>query len=252
MDWDSDFYQKYAKAQERTARELIETIPFAKNDRVLDIGCGDGKITAYMASQCPQGHVTGIDISPAMIQHALLEFGQIANLEFCQVGAEEFSFAQRFDWIVSFNALHWVKDHQKMLQRVKQALKPGGHILFCMVSGEGDQRLGSVFMKEPWHQRFEQGIGARYHRFTPADYHACLAEMGVQPKKVETIGFSYTFKEMQGLVNHFLTWVPFAMGMSTEESRPLALELAQAIASGQAQDIVYTTKMLVVEAHLPA
>ena len=61
--WDPNEYSRHSAEQAVWGRELIAKLNLLGNERVLDIGCGDGKLTAAIASRLPQGSVLGIDSS---------------------------------------------------------------------------------------------------------------------------------------------------------------------------------------------
>ncbi len=62
--WNAADYHKSSTAQALWAKELIAKLELSGNERVLDIGCGDGKVTAEIARNLPGGNVTGVDSSP--------------------------------------------------------------------------------------------------------------------------------------------------------------------------------------------
>jgi trans-aconitate 2-methyltransferase len=59
--WNAADYNRNSPAQQLWAQELIGKIRLSESERVLDIGCGDGKVTAAIAASVPKGSVTGID-----------------------------------------------------------------------------------------------------------------------------------------------------------------------------------------------
>jgi len=68
--WDAADYAKSSPAQKCWAHELVQKIDLSGHERVLDIGCGDGKVSAEIARCLPAGSVTGLDRSPGMIRFA--------------------------------------------------------------------------------------------------------------------------------------------------------------------------------------
>ena len=62
--WNAADYNKSSPAQQLWAQELIGKLGLSHNSRVLDIGCGDGKVTAEIARRIPKGRVLGVDNSP--------------------------------------------------------------------------------------------------------------------------------------------------------------------------------------------
>jgi len=109
------------------------------NESVLDIGCGDGKISAQLAQVLKNGRVVGIDLSNEMIQLASQQYPQTANpnLSFLQMDASKIHVPERFDIAFSNATLHWVKDQRSVLRGTHGALKSGGKLLFQM-GGKGN------------------------------------------------------------------------------------------------------------------
>jgi trans-aconitate 2-methyltransferase len=129
--WDAADYSRNSAMQQQFAERLMERLALRGDERVLDIGCGDGKISAQIAAQVPRGTVTGVDVSPEMIQYAQTAFPSAshANLRFMVRDASHLDFRGEFDLVVSFSALHWVIDHQPVLAGIYRAVRRGGRVL---------------------------------------------------------------------------------------------------------------------------
>jgi trans-aconitate methyltransferase len=95
MKWNAADYAANSAAQQIWARELIAQLHLRGDERILDVGCGDGKVTAELARAVPKGLAAGIDASPEMIRFARNTFppGKHPNLEFQVMDAREISFA---------------------------------------------------------------------------------------------------------------------------------------------------------------
>lgn len=74
--WDAKDYAKNSQNQFRWAKELIPKLKLKGNEALLDIGCGDGKITVELAKCLPYGRAVGIDSSAGMINLAQNAFPQ--------------------------------------------------------------------------------------------------------------------------------------------------------------------------------
>jgi len=136
MSWNGTYYRKYASMQREIGHTFIDIIPFLGNERVLDIGCGDGFNTNYLLGKLPKGEIIGIDISDSMLESAK-EFIQ-PQLSFLKSDAQNFNFDEPFDIIVSMLAIHWISNKQKMLENVAKSLKLGGkfYFLFTLIDDE--------------------------------------------------------------------------------------------------------------------
>jgi len=122
-EWNAAEYAQGSGLQAAMAAEVLATVVLAGDERVLDIGCGDGKITAAIAQRVPRGSVTGVDPSREMIAFASAHFGPpaAANLTFDVADARELPFVEAFDRVVSFNALHWIPDQDIALRTIPRA-----------------------------------------------------------------------------------------------------------------------------------
>ncbi|XP_041461330.1 juvenile hormone acid O-methyltransferase-like [Lytechinus variegatus] len=117
--------------QNRVRDEALKWIVFDENDDVLDVGCGPGRLCNMLSPRV--NSVTGLDISPGMIEYAKME-NSGPNIRFFQEDAQTFGFHlnnwwERFNKILSITALHWCFDKENVLRNVFHCLKPGGVFL---------------------------------------------------------------------------------------------------------------------------
>lgn len=119
--------------------ELILKLQLKGNERVLDIGCGEGKVTAEIAKRLPTGSVLGIDSSEEQIRFARKNFPseRFSNFAFETMGARKLRFNDKFDVVFSNATLHWINDHLAVLKGIKKSLKPSGKVLLQM-GGRGN------------------------------------------------------------------------------------------------------------------
>jgi trans-aconitate 2-methyltransferase len=127
-EFDATKYEQASAHQQEWGRKLIQELNLAGGEAILDLGCGDGGLTAQLAALVPRGRVLGIDASQAMITGARRH--QASNLAFVLRDITALDFDGEFDVVFSNATLHWVKDHDAMLQHVYRSLKPGGVLRF--------------------------------------------------------------------------------------------------------------------------
>jgi trans-aconitate 2-methyltransferase len=126
-DWDGRRYDEVNALQRYVAEESLATLTLRGDERVLDVGCGDGRVTAEIAARLPRGSVLGVDPSPRMLAVARERVSaETSNLAFVQGAAETLDVGAQFDVVVSFNALHWVADLGLALVGIRRALVDGG------------------------------------------------------------------------------------------------------------------------------
>ena len=128
FEFDGEKYKSASKHQKEWGNDLISEISFKGNETVLDLGCGDGVLTEQLALSVPQGNALGIDASIHMIETA--EKLRRSNLKFMYMDINNLNFENEFDLIFSNAALHWVKDHKRLLKNACKALKARGKILW--------------------------------------------------------------------------------------------------------------------------
>ena len=121
--WNSEYYTEHSDPQEQSALSVLDKIKFKGNESILDIGCGDGRTTAEIASRVPEGSIIGIDQSANMVNAATKTYKNIRNLSFRKADAVNFKPEQQFDIIISFFALHWIADQEKLFKNIKKFIK---------------------------------------------------------------------------------------------------------------------------------
>jgi len=124
FEFDGEKYKQASKHQKEWGNKLISGININGNENILDLGCGDGALTKQLSTLVPNGKVIGIDASVGMIQTA--KELETANLTFVCLDINDMEYENLFDIIFSNAALHWVKNHQQLLQNSFTALKANG------------------------------------------------------------------------------------------------------------------------------
>ncbi|MBI4765242.1 MAG: methyltransferase domain-containing protein [Deltaproteobacteria bacterium] len=127
-EFDGKKYEKASAHQKEWGAKLISELALTGNERVLDLGCGDGVNTALIAELLSYGEVVGIDASEGMINTAKPK--EKTNLRFFLMDIDKIAFKDEFDIVYSNATLHWVKDHHRLLKNVFKALQNGGRLRF--------------------------------------------------------------------------------------------------------------------------
>ena len=111
MKWNAADYAANSAVQHSWAHELIARLNLRGDEHILDVGCGDGKVTAELARAVPRGSITGADASPQMIEFANKQFpaNKFSNLRFRVMDARKIKFERRFDAYLDAFAQHDVK-----------------------------------------------------------------------------------------------------------------------------------------------
>ncbi len=134
-EFNGESYKQSSTHQKEWGNKIIAEFDLRGSEHILDLGCGDGALTAQLAELVPQGWVLGIDASKGMIQSAQ----KLAkpNLRFELQDINALNYIEQFDLIFSNATLHWVKDHPRLLENCLRSLKPNG-LLRVNFAGAGN------------------------------------------------------------------------------------------------------------------
>ena len=153
FEFDAEKYQKASVHQREWGKKLISELNLAGNEKILDLGCGDGGITSQLAELVPDGLVMGIDASKSMIDLAE-ETHEIQNLRFDLMNINEIDFEDEFDVVISNATLHWIKEHGKLLSNVYKALKVEGIVRFNFAADGNCSTLYKVVQEVMAEEKF--------------------------------------------------------------------------------------------------
>jgi trans-aconitate methyltransferase len=129
FEFDGEKYKKASSHQKEWGKRIISELKLQGDERILDLGCGDGTVTAQLSQCVKNGFVLGIDASKGMIDTAQKRYAK-NHLEFKLLDINDMNFNNEFDLIFSNATLHWIKDHSRLMDNCKRALKKGGLIRF--------------------------------------------------------------------------------------------------------------------------
>jgi len=188
-EWNAHEYNRRSALQKWLADKSLTGLDLRGWERVLDVGCGDGKITAEIAERVPNGSVVGIDPSTAMIEFAREHFvTDHANLDFVVADATRLSYRDTFDFIVSFNALHWIPDQAAALQCIREAMRPTGRSLLQLVSRGARKSLEDVIEETCTSPRWLRHFADHhppYLHLSPEEYRRLAETFGLRVDHVD-------------------------------------------------------------------
>ena len=122
--WDADVYDDSHAFVYEYGADLLEVLSPADDERILDLGCGTGHLTAEIAAT--GADVVGLDSAEAMVEQARSSYPDLA---FVCADARSMPFDEPFDAIFSNAALHWIHDQDAVLGAVRDAIEPGGRFV---------------------------------------------------------------------------------------------------------------------------
>jgi ubiquinone/menaquinone biosynthesis C-methylase UbiE len=188
MEADAKAYDEVSGPQIEEGIRFIDGLNLSLGDKVLDMGCGTGHITKYIAEIVgPEGQAVGIDPDAERIKIAQEKFKEIGNLQF-YVGSSVTGFPHDnepyYDVHISTNSFHWVPDDEKRIyiQKAYQCLKPGGRLaIWCAAKSASDDeaRKGSFYT----HSR--EGYQDMFHKI--GLFKNALVDQPMSPNRFESL-----------------------------------------------------------------
>ena len=121
-DWSAASYATNARFVADLGGDVLALLAPQPGERILDLGCGDGALTARIAAA--GASVLGVDASADMVGAA-----QALGLDAVAMDGEHLTFNGEFDAVFSNAALHWMADGRAVIDGVARALKPGGRFV---------------------------------------------------------------------------------------------------------------------------
>lgn len=130
-DWDAATYDRVADPMTRWGTAVLDRLPLTGDERVMDAGCGSGRVTELLAECLPRGTVVALDGSPSMIEAArvrLAPFGDRVAYVVADLG-QPLPIDEPLDAILSTATFHWVPDHHALFRNLAAVVRPGGRLV---------------------------------------------------------------------------------------------------------------------------
>lgn len=125
-EWEAGTYQRVSVPHEEWAEAVLGRLPLRGGETVLDAGCGTGRATRMLIERLPRGRVIGVDGSTAMI--AKVREVLRPRDEAFVADLTELELAEPVDAVLSSAVFHWISDHERLFERLRAALPPGGRL----------------------------------------------------------------------------------------------------------------------------
>jgi trans-aconitate 2-methyltransferase len=186
-EWNAKLYSECSSLQQAMAADVLQALDLTGSEWVLDVGCGDGRITREIARRVPKGRVVGVDASSNMI--ALASQKSRPNLRFEIADARSLPFGHEFDLVVSFNALHWIHEQDLALSSIHKSLKPGGMAHLRLVPMGVRKSIETVLdetRSSPRWSKYFCEFPDPYLRLTQEEYCSRAQKSGFRVERVQT------------------------------------------------------------------
>ncbi len=148
--WNPNQYDRFKAEREQPFYDLAALVERRPGMRVIDLGCGDGRLTSWLHGELGAAETLGIDSSPEMLAKSEAHAsGGVAFRQMDILDAAD-AFAGQFDLVFSNAALQWILGHTTLFPRIARLLKPGGQFAVQMPANGNapSHRLAAVAASE--------------------------------------------------------------------------------------------------------
>jgi trans-aconitate 2-methyltransferase len=142
-EWNATLYHQISAPQISWGKKVLSRVSLRGDERLLDAGCGTGRLTRDLLEALPKGQVVALDVSENMLNEAraYLEPDFHGRVEFVRCDFLDLPFDREFDGIFSTASFHWVLDHDRLFRNLHRALKPRGWLIAQCGGGKNIARL---------------------------------------------------------------------------------------------------------------
>jgi trans-aconitate 2-methyltransferase len=229
--WNAAAYDDLSDPMFEWGMAVLDTLPLKGGERVLDAGCGSGRLTEELLGRLPSGEVVALDSSLQMVAQArqrLSRFG--ARVTFVEASLEDFELANKVDGIFSNAVFHWVPDHAAMFRCLHAALKPGGWLV---------AQFGGVGNLARAHRRSgEVAEQARFKEYLAGvEYGPHFEDTASTRQRMEAAGFRVSEAKLHTVEARFERRERFEAFMRTVVLRQLIAKLPENLQSDFLEEI---------------
>ena len=219
--WDPARYAEHGRFVAELAGPLVELLAPRENDEILDLGCGDGVLTAALAARCRR--IVGVDASPEQVA-AARALGVDARI--CDGHA--LPFESDFDAIVTNAALHWMTRPDAAIDGMWRALRPGGRVAAEMGGAGNVARIAGALAGALERRGIDAASRFPWYFPTPEAYRRKLAARGFEIRAMTLVERPTTLPgDIAGWLETFAA--PFVEAVADEDRPALIAEVRDAL-----------------------
>ncbi|HEX6687826.1 MAG TPA: methyltransferase domain-containing protein [Solirubrobacterales bacterium] len=160
-EWDAETYDAVSDPQFEWGTEVLGRLELQGDESAIDAGCGSGKVSEKLLDRLPGGTLLAVDGSEAMIAKAKERLGERAT--YLVADLSELQVEEPVDLVFSTATFHWISDHDRLFERLRAVLKPGGRLV-AQCGGQGNvaehaQAIAAVAARPEFASHLEQMTG---------------------------------------------------------------------------------------------
>jgi trans-aconitate 2-methyltransferase len=199
--WDPKQYLLFAQERTQPAVDLVQRIPLADPQTIIDIGCGPGNSTQILAQRYPRAAIVGLDSSAEMIAQARADY---PDREWRVQDAATFAERECYDVVFSNAVFQWILGHEELVPRLMAAVRPGGVFAFQVPANQESplhRSLGKIAGRPEWARYWPEGGRIFVYLDLPI-YYDLLAPLSAKVELWETT-YYHLLASRQALVEWY-------------------------------------------------
>lgn len=222
--WNPQQYDKFKDQRSQPFFDLMALLVKTENQRVVDLGCGTGALTASLSRHLEAKETIGIDSSEAMLGTA--RSYATDEIKFQQGDIEKWIPERPFDVVFSNAALQWCSDHPQLFERISQGLSPQGQIAIQMPMNHDypTHLLAHKMSKEARWAKFlgDESRDQERTMLSVEAYATLLFKLGFREQKVFLRVYGHELESREGVIEWvkgtLLTYFKSRLSQSDYES----------------------------------
>ncbi len=221
LNWDAETYDKKHSFVTTYGEELIGLLDPKPGERILDIGCGTGHLTAQIAAK--GATAIGLDASEPMLEIARSTYPEV---EFLLADASDFELDEQVDALFSNAALHWILDAENTVRCMSSALRSGGKFVIEMGGKGNNNQIMTALMESVSLIGIQMERPAKFYP-SPDEYTFLLEKYGIRPTSVLHFPRPTKLSGPEGLRNWYVQFAQLVLEQLSEEEQTKVIVRAE-------------------------
>ena len=216
QSWDPEQYARFEAERAQPFTDLAALVERDVAMRVADLGCGTGRLTAWLHRALGAAETVGVDASDAMLEACRERAGGALRFERGDIAA--WSPAEPFDLVFSNAALQWIEDHEALWARLAAAVRAGGQLAVQMPANDdhASHTIARALAQQEPYRGYLDGYVRRFPTLSPSRYATLLDELGFERAHVRVQVYGYRLPHARAVVE----WVKGSLLTAYRERLP--------------------------------
>lgn len=238
QEWNGYKFHRATKESLSLAKSLLKDLRLKHFSSVVDVGCGPGALTAYIAKHAPNACVIGIDPSDAMIRFARVLHTKHTNLHFMQEDMSTTSLTQPIQLFFSCNAFHLMNnaEQKKALKAMARLTDQNKGFLFMIMAAKTEtpdafaKAYGAVLNKQQWQKLSSVNLDNYFQPHDAQTFAQLNKDSGFLVRSTRIIEERILFKNEKKLKKFIASWMSgfgFIAALHPDERKQLLKDILQ-------------------------